>query len=147
MKIFNPNTGQVKEYSAGFLVFSEFDGERRYLILKYPGGHFDFAKGHLEQGENNLEAAHRELTEETGISEIEVIPGFEEKITYNFRRGRTPVKKTVTFFLGRTSQQEVKISHEHHDAFWMNFNDALAKVTFDNAKNILSKAEEFCLKQ
>jgi bis(5'-nucleosidyl)-tetraphosphatase len=143
MKIFNPTTGQIKEYSAGFLVFSEFDGERRYLILHYPGGHFDFAKGHLEAKENNLEAAHRELAEETGIDQIEIINGFEEQITYNFRRGRTPVKKTVTFFLGKTSQQQVKISHEHHDAFWLNFDEALAKVTFANAKNILSKAEQF----
>lgn len=146
MKIFNPTTGQIKEYSAGFLVFGEFQGERRYLILKYPGGHFDFAKGHLEPGENNLQAAHRELMEETGIEAIEMIEGFEEKITYHFRRGRTPVKKTVTFFLGRTTQEQVKISHEHHDAFWMNFQDALAKVTFANAKNILSKAEEFLQK-
>ena len=75
------------EKSCGIVLFYENDGsqenrndrlERQYLILHYPGGHFDFPKGHVEKGEENDEqtTAARELLEENGISDLQFIPGF-----------------------------------------------------------------------
>ena len=38
------------------------------LLLEYPQGHWDFPKGHLEEGDESRQAAaRRELEEETGI--------------------------------------------------------------------------------
>ncbi len=133
----------IKEYSAGFIVYTEENGQRKYLILHYPGGHFDFPKGHLEEGENEITAAKRELEEETGINDFEVIKGFKNHITYKFNRGSTVVSKTVTFFLCKTDQTDIKISHEHQDSFWLPFNEAIDKVTFDNAKQILFNANKY----
>ena len=60
------------ERSAGFIVYRlDDDGSRKYLLLDY-GRHWDFPKGHLEKGEDDLAAAMRELTEETGIGDIQV---------------------------------------------------------------------------
>lgn len=137
---FNAN---LKEFSAGFIVFSvDQHGLRKYLLLHYPSGHFDFPKGHLEQGESDLQAAIRELTEETGISNIEVISGFEEFIHYGFYRKEGQVLKKVTFFLGQSPAQEITLSHEHQGYLWLEYDQALAKITFDNAKTLLQKAEK-----
>ena len=50
------------------------------LILQYPQGHWDLPKGHIEKNdENRKQTALRELTEETGISDITWINGFIKK--------------------------------------------------------------------
>ena len=57
------------------------------LLLQYPRGHWDLPKGHIEDFDSDRKAtAARELIEETGISAIEFIDGFEEKTTYSFKK-------------------------------------------------------------
>ena len=56
------------------------------LLPQYPQGQWDLPKGHVEDSdENNLVTAARELGEETGISEIEFVNGFEEQTKYSFK--------------------------------------------------------------
>lgn len=131
------------ETSCGIVVFREENGKRYYLVLKYPGGHFDFPKGHIENQETEFETASRELFEETGIKDIEFIQGFREEISYIYRRQGKLSNKLVIFFLGETKSSAVKISHEHLEFFWLTYNDAMDKITFDNAKILLRKAEKF----
>ncbi len=135
--------GEIKEFSAGVVVFREQGEQRKYLLLHYPGGHFDFPKGHLERGENERQAAIRELEEETGISEITLMEGFLDQVVYFFKRKGELVRKTVTFFLGKTKQSEIILSDEHQGYLWLDYQSALAKVTFENAREILRQAEQF----
>ncbi len=143
----NQHQADTREYSAGVVLFREINGKRKYLILHYPGGHFDFPKGHLEKGETETMAAIRELEEETGISVDSVFEGFSTAITYLFRRPQKLVHKTVTFFLARADSGEIKISHEHQGYLWLDFESALSKITFENARGVLRRAEEFLNKQ
>lgn len=137
---------EIKEFSAGVIVFSEKSGRRKYLVLHYPSGHFDFPKGHLETGETELQAAIRELTEETGISQVNILNGYEHYIHYGFYKKEGYINKKVTFFLGEVPNEEVQISHEHQGYLWLEYDQALAKITFENAKSLLKSAEQF-LKQ
>lgn len=130
------------EKSCGIVLFREEEGRRFYLLLKYQGGHLDFVKGHVEKGETEYETAQRELFEETGISDVEFIKGFREPIWYEYKRQGKPSKKQVIFFLGKTETKDVTISHEHQDFYWLPFDEALKKATFDNAKNLLKMAEK-----
>ncbi len=132
----------ISEHSAGIVLFKE-DKQREYLLLEYSPDHWDFSKGNVEKGETEIEAATRELKEETGIDDVKIIEGLKESISYFFRRGGNTINKTVTFFLGKTEKKEVKISWEHKGFIWLNFNDALQKITFNNSKQILRNAEEF----
>lgn len=136
----------VEEFSAGIVVFRHHDEKRRYLLLHYPGGHFDFPKGHLEAGETEEQAAIRELEEETGINKVTLIDGFIEKITYFFKRRGQLIHKTVTFFLGQTKDSEIQLSHEHKGYLWLDYSAALSKITFENAREILRRAEQFMQK-
>jgi len=45
--------------------------------------------------------------------------------------------------LAKTNEKNIKLSHEHNDYLWLEYNDALKKTTFENAKNVLTKANEF----
>ena len=131
------------EKSAGIVLFRNNSGKNEFLLLNYPQGHWDFVKGKIEQNETSHEAAIRETREETGITNIEFIDGFEESVEYDFRFKKENIHKKVIFFLAKTNEKNIKLSHEHNDYLWLEYNDALKKTTFENAKNVLTKANEF----
>jgi bis(5'-nucleosidyl)-tetraphosphatase len=114
---------------------------RRYLLLDY-GSHWDFPKGHLEEGEDPETTARRELREETGIQEAQFLPGFRESMHYFYRRNGEPVLKAVTFFLAETPGTEVALSHEHCGYAWLPYVEALARLTFKTARDLLTRAEQ-----
>ena len=131
------------EKSAGIVLFRRDSSKNEFLLLNYPQGHWDFVKGKVEQNETPHETAIREAREETGITNIEFIDGFEESVEYDFRFKREDIHKKVIFFLAKTDEKNIKLSHEHNDYLWLEYSDALKKTTFENAKNVLTKANEF----
>jgi len=131
------------EKSAGIVLFRNDSDKNEFLLLNYPQGHWDFVKGKIEQNETSHETALRETKEETGITHIEFVDGFEESVEYDFRFKKENIHKKVIFFLAKTNEKNIKLSHEHNDYLWLEYNDALKKTTFENAKNVLTKANEF----
>lgn len=140
------------ERSAGFICFRRRhgadvpggDGNFEYLVLDY-GRHWEYAKGHVNPGESDLEAAVRELREETGIRDIQVVEGFRHELVYFFRdRRKGLIRKTVVFFLAETgvADADVMLSHEHVAFAFLPFDDALKRVTFAGAKQVLRAANE-----
>ena len=124
----------IEETSAGIVIFRKENSKNLFLLLRYPSGHWDFVKGKMEKNESTHETAVRETKEETGITNIMFLENFEEWIEYNFQFQGELVQKKVVFFLAETKTKEVEISHEHLDYTWMDYNSAMEKTTFDNAK-------------
>ena len=131
-----------EEVSAGIILFNESES-RKFLLLNYPSKHWDFVKGKMENGETTYETALRETKEETGISDVEFLDGFEEEIEYYFRAENQDIHKKVIFFLGKTKTLDIILSHEHLDFIWLDYDNALNKITYDNAKNLLKKSKKF----
>ena len=121
--------------------------EAEFLLLHYPGGHWDFPKGHVEPMDSGKEAtARRELQEETGITQVEIDPEFRTDLRYQFYRGaQEKVDKTVHFFVGKTEERAVRLSHEHQGSEWLPYSEALKRLTFENAKEILRDAYAFLI--
>ena len=135
----------IEETSAGIVLFRREDSKNLFLLLHYPSGHWDFVKGKMEKGESVQQTAIRETKEETGITDINFINNFEEWIEYNFQYKGELVHKKVVFFLAETKENKITISDEHLDFTWMDYNTAMEKTTFDNAKTILTKAQELLI--
>ena len=131
-----------EEVSAGIILFNDTD-DGKFLLLNYPSKHWDFVKGKMEKDETPLETALRETKEETGISDVEFIDGFKEEIEYNFYADNQEIHKKVIFFLGKTKTIDIILSYEHLDFIWLDFNNALEKITYKNAKNLLKKSRNF----
>jgi 8-oxo-dGTP pyrophosphatase MutT (NUDIX family) len=145
-----------REKSSGAIIFREKEGNIYYLLLHHgssrnKGGHWDFPKGHIEEGEKNRQTAIREVEEETGIRDLKMIPGFKSWIKYFFRKNyglkdktKAPlIFKTVNFYLAKTNTEKVKLSDEHIGYKWLDYDSALKQLTHRNAKNILKEAKEF----
>lgn len=132
---------ETTERSSGIVLFREDDNKKLFLLLHYPSGHWDFVKGRIEKNEQLKEAALRESKEETGITDIEFIDGFEEKIQYTYQYDGKRVRKEVVFFLAKTKTKDVTLSDEHLDHVWLEYDDAFSKTTYQNAKDLLSKSK------
>ncbi|TRO51642.1 NUDIX domain-containing protein [Candidatus Bathyarchaeota archaeon] len=129
------------EKSCGAVVYLK-SSEVKYLLLRYGAGHWDFVKGNVEPKESEKDTVIRELKEETGIDDARFINDFREKIEYFYRRQGTTVHKEVIFFLIETHTEQVRLSFEHVGYTWLDYPNALKKLTFKNAKDVLQKAHE-----
>ncbi len=129
------------EVSAGVILFRTRQN-REYLLLDY-GSHWDFPKGHIEAGEDPVATARRELREETGIRDARFISGYMERMRYFYRRAGEQMRKVVIYFLAETAGEEVTLSHEHCGYAWVSYEGALQRLTFNTAKELLSKAHKF----
>tara|TARA_B100001027_G_C16142475_1_gene274293 strand:- start:187 stop:600 length:414 start_codon:yes stop_codon:yes gene_type:complete len=133
------------EKSCGFVLFNSDE----FLLIQHPTksngdeGHWDFPKGHVEGNETELETAKRELIEETGIAEFRIFNGFRHRIEYNFSKDNRIVSKEVIFFLAESNIKDVKLSSEHQNFIWLNFNLAYSKLTYANAKEVLAAVKMF----
>lgn len=133
------------EKSCGIVLFYSDE----FLLIQHPtksngdDGHWDFPKGHVEGNETELETAKRELIEETGIAEFRIFNGFRHRIEYNFSKDNRIVSKEVIFFLAESNIKDVKLSSEHQNFIWLNFNLAYSKLTYANAKEVLAAVKMF----
>ena len=144
-----------KEKSAGAIILRKEHGETYYLLLRYRSGHWEFPRGHIEEGETEEMAARREVFEETGIKDLKIIPGFKEytkflfKKKYNLKpeeKKKAPwVFKLVYFFLAETTTKEVKLDEENIGFAWLSYEQALKKLTYKPAKTVFTKAHDFLI--
>ena len=138
-----------KVRSAGAVVFRKEKGKILFLLICYGTKEkfwWDFPRGQIEKGETEEETAKREIFEETGIKNLKFFPGFKESYRYFFRNGQELVFKENIIFLAETKTKRIKLSFEHHDFVWLPFKEALSKLTYENSKEILKRANEYLLK-
>ena len=133
----------MEERSAGAVLFNDTGGIRKFLLLKYPAGHWDFPKGNMEKGESEGQTVLREVNEETGLDDVKLIDGFRRKIEYFYRRERKAVHKEVVFLLAETKKEEVRLSFEHQAYGWYSLQEALKNVTYNNSRRTLLQAEKY----
>ncbi len=136
----------MNEKSSGTVIFRDTPEGIVFLLLHYPSGHWDFVKGKMEKGENPLDTVVREAKEETGISDLNFVEGFEENIEYDFQFEGELIHKKVVFYLAKTNTEKITISHEHLDFAWLDYKSAFEKTTYQNAKSVLSKANQLLFK-
>ncbi len=135
----------LKEKSCGAVVFVKQNSQIKYLVLSYSVNHWDFVKGRVELHETEKETVLRELKEETCITDARFNDGFRETIDYFYSRQGIAVHKVVVFFLMEVYCEKVRLSFEHERYIWLDFHQALKKLSFNNSKGVLSKANAFLM--
>lgn len=128
----------LHEKSCGAIVYRKFHGNIEILLIKHiNSGHWSFPKGHVENGETEIQTALREIKEETSIDVI-IDPTFRETVTYSPKRDTL---KVVVYFLAKAknvdfSPQEDEIA----EIKWVDIVHAANLLTYENDKTIVAKA-------
>lgn len=134
------------EISCGAVVYTKIKDEIYWLIIRSLEGIYGFPKGHMENGENELDTAVREIMEETGISP-DFVDGFRVVDEYPLPRKKGVIKRVV-YFLAEFSGQDIKYQKEELlGAKLMTYDEAISLMQFDNTKEILTKARDFLNKK
>lgn len=135
----------MAEKSAGFILISDdfYTSHYSVLLLHYRSGHWDFPKGNIETNETEVQAATRELREETDITKFRLIPNFRYTLSYKYTKKSKLISKQVILFLASTKVKKVKISNEHIGYKWTESDSSVDQLTYSNAKNALLYAINF----
>jgi 8-oxo-dGTP pyrophosphatase MutT (NUDIX family) len=95
-------------------------------------------KGHPDGDESEIEAATREVHEETGVRAEPVEKLGEVRYTYE-RKGR-PVHKRVAFYLFEYRSGELAHDHEIEQVCWMPLEEAARALTYEGEREMVERA-------
>lgn len=114
-----------KRLSCGVVLARQTDAGWMTLLLR-AYHHWDFPKGIREEGEESLQAALREVEEETGINDLAFDWGDRYFETGPYSRG-----KVARYYIARTPTERVEMGispetgeAEHHEWRWVSFDEA-----------------------
>lgn len=123
--------------SAGVVIVRRAPPTCKVLLLR-AYNYWDFPKGGVEAGESSLQAAMREVREETGITELTFSWGQEFRDTPPYARG-----KIARYYLAETTTTDVVLGispllgrPEHHEFRWASFDEA-ANMTVLRLQSII----------
>ncbi len=130
-----------REKSCGAVVFTEVEGKIKYIIIRSKRGLCGFPKGHVESGESEKATAGREVKEETSLN-VTFVKGFRMADSYMLPKTRS--MKDVIYFLGYYKDQEYKPQKKELSGIeLLSYEEALKRLVFKNAKDILIAADNF----
>lgn len=95
-------------------------------------------KGHLDGDETEVQAAVREVREETGV-EADPIDKLGE-IEYTYDRAGRPVDKRVAFYLLEYRSGELGHDHEIEAVHWMPLTEAVRSLTHAGEREMARRA-------
>ncbi len=122
-----------QEKSCGCIVINN---KKEVLLIHHNAGHWDFPKGHVEEGETEVQTAIREVKEETNI-DVKVNEEYRYTTEYS---PKEDVIKQVVFFLAQNINDETNAQLEEvSEVKWFKLNEAVEKITYNTSKEVLIK--------
>jgi 8-oxo-dGTP pyrophosphatase MutT (NUDIX family) len=134
-------SARPREISAGGVVIR--DEQVVVIVPTRPAGNgsrvLALPKGHVDPGESPLQAATREVREETGVLAEPVCELGESR--YWYRRDGRSVGKTVTFYLftyvsGDTADHDDEVL----EARWIDLREALTELSYEGERSMIELA-------
>ncbi|MBS1515024.1 MAG: NUDIX domain-containing protein [Bacteroidetes bacterium] len=133
----------VNDKSIGVIVFIYKDNEILFLLVKHAGGHWAFPKGHPDKHETEIQTARRELREETGINNVELISDkilLEDRYKFTGNKGEL-IHKTVYYYIGEVENGEVVVDgQEISEHKWCTLEESFEYLIHSETLKLINNA-------
>ncbi len=133
----------VREPTAGGIVFRHGnDGDVEILLIQDAKDRWTIPKGHIEEGETAQQTARREIGEEAGLFNVDML-GWLGKINFRYRRIDKLVLMTTQIYLVRvkTDGNEIQKEEWMNGIKWFPFNEALDLIEYEDIAKLMLKAK------
>lgn len=124
------NLSAKQTQSAGGVVVNK---SGQVLVVNQKGRAWSLPKGHIDPGESALDAAKREIYEESGVKQLELISelGSYQRYKIGLDGGDDISEyKTIFMFLFKTDQNELNpMDPENPEARWVSKTEAAGLLT------------------
>jgi 8-oxo-dGTP pyrophosphatase MutT (NUDIX family) len=125
-----PSVAPNTRLSSGVVIVSVVNRKLKFLLLR-AYRNWDFPKGLVEAGEEPIDAAIREVREETALDDISFDWGLVFMDTGPYNKG-----KISRYYIARSKETHITLPvnpelgvPEHHEARWVDYQRALSMVT------------------
>jgi diadenosine hexaphosphate hydrolase (ATP-forming) len=130
----------VREPTAGGIVFrrAKENNGVEILLIQDAKDRWTIPKGHIEEGETAQQTAKREIGEEAGLQNVEIL-GWLGKIHFRYRRVDKLVLMTTQIYLVRAQGDTNAIEKEEwmNDIRWFSFHDALDVIEYEDIGKLM----------
>lgn len=134
----------VREPTAGGVIFRHTkEGHLEILLIQDAKDRWTIPKGHIEEGETAQETARREIGEEAGLKNVDML-GWLGKIHFRYRRIDKLVLMTTQIYLVRARGDTNEIQKEAwmNGIKWFDFNDALDVIEYEDIGKLMLLAKK-----
>lgn len=128
----------VREPTAGGIVFRHGKSGIEILLIQDAKDRWTIPKGHIEEGETAQQTARREIGEEAGLKDVDVL-GWLGKIHFRYRRIDKLVLMTTQIYLVRAKGDTNAIKKEEwmNGIKWFSFHDALDAIEYEDIGKLM----------
>jgi len=128
----------VREPTAGGIVFRHGEKGVEILLIQDAKDRWTIPKGHIEEGETAQQTARREIGEEAGLNQVDIL-GWLGKIHFRYRRIDKLVLMTTQIYLVRAKGDTNAIQKEEwmNGIKWFSFQDALDAIEYEDIGKLM----------
>ncbi len=123
---------KINEKSCGCIIIKN----GKVLLIQQKRGNWGFPKGHVEFNETEIQTAKREVKEETNL-DVRIFKNRRYSEKFFSKKGK--IKQVVYFLAKQTGGIEKKQDSEIKAMKWVEFDEALKKITYFNTKQLFKK--------
>jgi 8-oxo-dGTP pyrophosphatase MutT (NUDIX family) len=130
----------VRYRAAGGVVV---DGDHVLVLRRPERGEVRLPKGHIDPGETPRAAALREVSEESGYADLEIVADLGTQTVEFDRDGRHYIRDEHYFLMHLRSERRLVRNHHDEHQFtpgWVSWDEALTLLTFEAEREWVRRA-------